>query len=135
MTCIEDKTTCNLCLVFRSQIGFGDDKGRESLKVAMEKARRRMEEGTPDGSPGSSRGCSPFPDLYTGPHLLDAIKNLDLSPNHSPAESPMPPRGWDPKAAKATKDGTCVCVCLLIYKLHHKAISYCLSLVWLNAYY
>ncbi|XP_045127472.1 transient-receptor-potential-like protein [Portunus trituberculatus] len=84
----------------QSQIGMGDDKGRESLKMAMEKARRKMEEGTPDGSPGSSRGCSPFPDLYTGPHLLDAIKNLDLSPNHSPSETPMP----DGRLSKA-KDG------------------------------
>ncbi|XP_042212103.1 transient-receptor-potential-like protein [Homarus americanus] len=74
-----------------SQIGMGDAPGRENLKVAMEKARRKMEEGTPDGSPGSSRGCSPFPDLYTGPHLLDAIKSLDLSPNASPSQSPMPP--------------------------------------------
>ncbi|KAK4323529.1 hypothetical protein Pmani_005763 [Petrolisthes manimaculis] len=89
-----------------SQIGFGCDQGRESLKVAMEKARRKMEEGTPDGSPGSSRGCSPYPDLYTGPHLLDAIKNLDLSPNASPAESPMPPmdgKPWMPPGK--AKDG------------------------------
>lgn len=90
----------------RSQIGFGCDQGRESLKVAMERARRKMEEGTPDGSPGSSRGCSPFPELYTGPHLLDAIKNLDLSPNASPAESPMPPmdsKPWSPPGK--VKDG------------------------------
>lgn len=87
-----------------SQIGIGNMEGRENLKEAIEKARRRMEEGTPDGSPGSSRGCSPFPDLYTGPHLLDAIKSLDLSPHHSPAETPMPPadsKGWHQPA----KDG------------------------------
>ncbi|XP_071530450.1 LOW QUALITY PROTEIN: transient-receptor-potential-like protein [Panulirus ornatus] len=90
----------------RSQIGSGDDKGRESLKVAMERARRKMEEGTPDGSPGSSRGCSPFPDLYTGPHLLDAIRNLDLSPNASPSETPMPTHSvkpWSPPTA--ARDG------------------------------
>ena len=71
----------------------------------MEKARRKMEEGTPDGSPGSSRGCSPFPDLYTGPHLLDAIKSLDLSPNASPAESPMPGnKPWSPPPKKDGRD-------------------------------
>ncbi|XP_045597326.2 LOW QUALITY PROTEIN: transient-receptor-potential-like protein [Procambarus clarkii] len=73
-----------------SQIGSGCDQGRESLKMAMDRARKKMEEGTPDGSPGSSRGCSPFPDLYTGPHLLEAIKNLDLSPHASPSETPLP---------------------------------------------
>ncbi|XP_063613764.1 transient-receptor-potential-like protein, partial [Penaeus indicus] len=92
-----------------SQIGSGNTEGRENLKEAIEKARRRMEEGTPDGSPGSSRGCSPFPDLYTGPHLLDAIKSLDLSPHHSPAETPMPPadsKGWQPAKDGQAKDLT-----------------------------
>ncbi|XP_064119296.1 transient-receptor-potential-like protein isoform X2 [Macrobrachium nipponense] len=84
-----------------SQIGSGDSETKESLQAAMEKARRRMEEGTPDGSPGSSRGCSPFPDLYTGPHLLDAIKNLDLSPQASPSESPLPgSKQWSPPSQK-----------------------------------
>nr|XP_053645075.1 transient-receptor-potential-like protein [Cherax quadricarinatus] len=87
-----------------SQIGSGGDHGRESLKMAMEKARKKMEEGTPDNSPGSSRGCSPYPDLYTGPHLLDAIRSLDLSPSASPAESPMPPhtegKPWAPPKAR-----------------------------------
>ena len=67
----------------------------------MERAREKMEAGTPDGSPNSSRGCSPFPDLYTGPHLMDAIENLDLSPNASPTETPIP--GARPSSAK--KDG------------------------------
>ncbi|KAK7079006.1 Short transient receptor putative channel 1 [Halocaridina rubra] len=88
-----------------SQIGCGDNETRESLQVAMEKARRKMEEGTPDGSPGSSRGCSPFPDLYTGPHLLDAIKSLDLSPRASPSESPLPPRDGKLLSPTAKKDG------------------------------
>ncbi|XP_042886477.1 transient-receptor-potential-like protein [Penaeus japonicus] len=86
-----------------SQIGIGNQEGRENLREAIDKARRRMEEGTPDGSPGSSRGCSPFPDLYTGPHLLDAIKSLDLSPHHSPAETPMPPHTKDGQAKDLTK--------------------------------
>ncbi|XP_068241875.1 transient-receptor-potential-like protein [Palaemon carinicauda] len=86
-----------------SQIGSGDSETLGNLQAAMEKARRKMEEGTPDGSPGSSRGCSPFPDLYTGPHLLDAIKNLDLSPHASPAETPQP--GSKPWSPPSQKDG------------------------------
>lgn len=80
-----------------TQIGTGDDQAREHLQHAMERALKKMEQCTPDGSPGSSRGCSPYPDLYTGPHLLDAIKNLDLSPSASPSESPLPSLGSDSK--------------------------------------
>jgi len=65
-----------------------DDEKKNTLKKAMEEARKKMQEGTPDNSPYSSRGCSPFPELYTGPHLLQTIASLDLSPNDSPQESP-----------------------------------------------
>ena len=50
----------------------------------MDNARRKMKEGTPDGSPGSSRGCSPFSVLYKGPDLMEAIQSLHLSPANSP---------------------------------------------------
>lgn len=91
-----------------NQIGrthTADETGKNNLKDAMEKARRKMEEGTPDGSPGSSRGCSPFPELYTGPHLMEAIQSLDLSPMNSPspAETPVPNTAWT--FQKGKKDG------------------------------
>ncbi|CAL4063184.1 unnamed protein product [Meganyctiphanes norvegica] len=76
-----------------SQIGIGDIEHQEQLKAAMEKTRRRLDEGSPNGSPMSSRGCSPYPDLDMGPpDLLDAIKDLHLTPTprHSPADTPMP---------------------------------------------
>lgn len=82
-----------------------DDTGKNSLKEAMEKARRKMEEGTPDASPNSSRGCSPYPELYTGPHLMEAIQSLELSPANTPtpAETPTPNTAWN--FQKAKKDG------------------------------
>ncbi|KAA0203062.1 hypothetical protein HAZT_HAZT008001 [Hyalella azteca] len=89
-----------------NQIGrshITDDTGKNNLKEAMEKARRKMEEGTPDNSPNSSRGCSPFPELYTGPHLMEAIQSLDLSPANSPAETPLPKTAWT--FQKDKKDG------------------------------
>ena len=71
----------------------------------MEKARRKLEEGTPDGSPASSRGCSPFPELYTGPHLMETIQSLELSPANSPiqADTPVPNTAWT--FQKGKKDG------------------------------
>ncbi|KAF2366307.1 Transient receptor potential channel [Trinorchestia longiramus] len=91
-----------------NQIGrsnLTDDRGKNTLKEAIEKARRKMEEVTPDNSPNSSRGCSPFPELYTGPHLMEAIESLDLSPANSPtpAETPTPKTAWT--VQKNRKDG------------------------------
>jgi len=65
-----------------------DAEKKNTLKKAMEQARKKMQEGTPDNSPNSSRGCSPLPELYTGPHLLQTIENLDLAPCDSPQGSP-----------------------------------------------
>jgi len=70
-----------------SQPGVGDET--ENLKKAMERARRKMEEDTPDNSPASSRGCSPFPELYMGPNLLSTIESLDLSPDASLRTTPF----------------------------------------------
>ena len=63
----------------------------------MEKVRLKMEEDTPDNSPGSSRGCSPLPGLYTGPHLMEAIQSLDLSPIGSrlPVRTQIPTSLWN----------------------------------------
>jgi len=67
--------------------GQYDEAKKNTLKRAMEDARRKMQED--DGSPYSSRGCSPFPELYKGPQLLQAIENLDLTPDTSTQVSPM----------------------------------------------
>jgi len=70
-----------------SQPGVDQDD-TEALKKAMERARRKMEEDTPDNSPNSSRGCSPYPELYMGPSLLNTIESLDLSPTNSTRPTP-----------------------------------------------
>lgn len=62
----------------------------ETLRKSMAKARKKMEEDTPDTSPTSSRGCSPYPGLYSGPNLLSTIQGLDLSPDASRMNTPLP---------------------------------------------